>query len=313
MQAGKILAHYEIIEQIGVGGMGEVWRARDTKLNREVALKFLPAAFTSDAGRHARFRTEAQALAAFGHPNVAGVYSFEDVDDIHFLVMELAEGDDLSVRLGSGPLPQQVSLEIANQIAMALEAAHAKNIIHRDLKPANIKIGANNEVKILDFGLAKVYSTEDGSGSTDLGGMPTVTSDLTLAGAIIGTASYMSPEQARGQTVDKRTDIWAFGCVLFEMLTGKLAFPGETVSDTLATLLRAEPEWEALPDDTHPVIVRLLRRCLAKDQRQRMHDIADVRLEFEEGLAGTAPAGAANNAQALKPRGGYKSIISVGR
>lgn len=309
MQVGKSLAHYEIIAQIGVGGMGEVWRARDTKLNREVALKFLPAAFTSDAGRHARFRTEAQALAAFGHPNVAGVYSFEDVDDTHFLVMELAEGEDLSVRLQNGPLPQVTTLEIACQIAKALEAAHAKSIIHRDLKPANIKIGSTGEVKILDFGLAKVYSTDPDDEATGLGSMPTVTSDLTLAGSIIGTASYMSPEQARGQTVDKRTDIWAFGCVLYEMLTGKLAFPGETVSDTLATLLRADPAWDTLPADTHPVVARLLKRCLAKDQRQRMHDIADVRLEFEDVLAGAENGILTAGVAEKRSQRGYKRYL----
>jgi len=286
MQTGETLAHFEVIEKIGTGGMGEVWRARDTKLDRQVALKFLPEEFTRDPGRFARFRNEAQALAAFGHANVAGVYSFEDVDEVHFLVMELAAGADLSVRLQTHSLAQQTAMEIGCQIAMALEAAHGKNIIHRDLKPANIKISDDNQVKILDFGLAKIYAPESDSGSAILGDMPTVTSNLTLAGAILGTAAYMSPEQARGQTIDKRTDIWAFGCVMYEMLTGKLAFPGETVSDSLASVLRAEPDWNALPPDTHPVLVRLLRRCLKKDPRRRIHDIADVRLEVEDILAG---------------------------
>ncbi len=308
MQAGQSLAHYDIIEQIGVGGMGEVWRARDTKLNREVALKFLPAAFTQDAGRHARFRTEAQALAAFGHANVAGVYSFEDVADTHFLVMELAAGDDLSVRLRNSGLSQQVTLEIACQIAMALEAAHAKNIIHRDLKPANIKIGKANEVKVLDFGLAKFYGNESDTDSADPGSLPTVTSDLTIPGAILGTAAYMSPEQARGQTVDKRTDIWAFGCILFEMLTGQLAFPGETVSDTLANLLKAEPQWDAIPTDTHPVVLRLLKRCLSKKPRQRVHDIADVRIEFEDVLTGTETTGVLSD---TKSTGSHKYLPTL--
>jgi len=246
MQAGSKLAHYEIIAKIGAGGMGEVWRARDTKLDREVALKFLPESFVSDPTRQARFRSEAQALAAFGHPNVAGVFSIEDVEGMHFLVMELADGQDLSERLRAKRLTPAIVYKLARQIALALEAAHRKNIVHRDLKPANIKVSDEDDVKILDFGLAKIYEGDADSDKISRSDLATVTSEMTVAGTIVGTAAYMSPEQARGKTVDKRTDIWAFGVVLFEMVTGQRTFVGETITDTLAAVLREEPDWDLL-------------------------------------------------------------------
>jgi len=287
MDAGTNLAHYEILAKIGAGGMGEVYRARDTKLDRDVALKILPDAFTKDPDRHARFHREAQALASFSHPHVAGIHSIEEANDQHFLVMELAEGEDLSTRLGRGPILQKPALEIACQIALALEAAHEKGIIHRDLKPANIKVSDEDQVKILDFGLAKMISDESTAGTVTMGESPTITSDMTRTGVIMGTAAYMSPEQTRGKVVDKRTDIWAFGCVLFEMLTAKRAFPGDTISDTLASILKTEPDWELLPDDLHPSVSMLLHRCLKKNARQRLHDIADARIVLDDVMSGT--------------------------
>lgn len=286
---GKTIAHYEITAKLGEGGMGVVWRARDTKLGREVALKFLPETVATDPARHARFHTEAQALASFAHPHVGGVHALEEADGQHFLALELIEGVDLTDRLRQGPLPVKTALEIASQIALALEAAHAKNIIHRDLKPANIKINDRDQIKILDFGLAKFFGEGSDESSTSAEFMPTVTSELTIAGAVLGTAAYMSPEQARGQSIDKRIDIWAVGCVLYEMLTGKLAFVGDTPSDTLAAVLRAEPDWSALPNEVTPATRRLLQRCLQKDARQRLHDVADVRIELDDILSGNEP------------------------
>ena len=290
MDANTNLAHYKILAKIGAGGMGEVYRARDTKLDRDVALKILPDAFTRDPDRNARFHREAQALASFSHPHVAGIHSIEEEDNQHFLVMELAEGEDLSTRLGRGAVQKKPALEIACQIALALEAAHEKNIIHRDLKPANIKVSDEDQVKILDFGLAKMISDESAAGTVTLGESPTITSDMTRTGVIMGTAAYMSPEQTRGKVVDKRTDIWAFGCVLFEMLTAKPAFPGETISDTLASILKTEPDWDILPDDLHTSVTMLLRRCLKKNARQRLHDIADARIVLEDVMSGTDSA-----------------------
>jgi len=287
MDAGQTLAHYEILAKIGVGGMGEVYRARDTKLDRDVAVKILPDAFTRDADRHARFHREAQALAAFSHPHVAGIHSIEEEDDLHFLVMELADGEDLSARLARSPIEPKRALEIACQIALALEAAHETGLVHRDLKPANIKVTDEDQVKVLDFGLAKMAADESAAGTVTLGDSPTITSNMTRTGVIMGTAAYMSPEQTRGKAVDKRTDIWAFGCVLFEMLTGRPAFPGETLSDTLAAILKTEPDWDLLPDDLHPSVIMLLQRCLRRNARQRLHDIADARIVLEDVLSGT--------------------------
>ena len=278
---GVRLGPYEILSALGAGGMGEVYRARDTRLNRDVAIKVLPDLFVSDAGRLARFTREAHTLASLNHPNIALIYGLEQAGDVHALVMELVPGEDLSERIARGAIPLDEALPIAKQIADALEAAHEQGIIHRDLKPANIKVRPDGMVKVLDFGLAKAM---DPVGSApNLSQSPTITTPaMTHAGIILGTAAYMSPEQARGKPVDKRTDIWAFGCVLYEMLTGVRAFAGDEVSDTLAFVITKEPAWSALPASTPASIRRLLRRCLAKDRRQRLSDIADARLEIAE-------------------------------
>jgi serine/threonine protein kinase len=264
--------------------MGEVYRARDTKLGRDVALKLLPPLFTADADRVARFEREARLLASLNHPHVGAIYGFEDAGNVSALVLELVEGDTLDDRVRRGPLPLKEALAVAQQIADALDAAHRAGIIHRDLKPSNIKITPEGVVKVLDFGLAKALAAE-GSGP-DLSKSPTMTAaGGTTAGVILGTAAYMSPEQARGQPVDKRTDIWAFGCVLFEMLTGSSAFVRETITDTIVAVVSAEPEWKSLPANTPGNIRRLLTRCLQKDARRRLHDIADARIEIEDTMA----------------------------
>ncbi len=280
---GKQIGVYRIDSLLGAGGMGEVYRARDTKLGRDVAVKFLPHAFTNDPDRLARFEREARMLASLNHPHIGGIYGFEQYDGAPALVLELVEGLTLAERLAlRGPISVSESLGIAKQIADALDAAHERGIVHRDLKPANIKITPDGVVKVLDFGLAKVFAG-DASGA-DLTQSPTVTVGGTREGAIFGTAAYMSPEQARGQTVDKRADIWAFGCVLYEMLTGRLAFPGQTVSDVIAAILDREPDWSVLPDSTPPAIRKLLARCFDKSIRTRLRDIGDARLEIEDAL-----------------------------
>src|SRR5689334_11099506 len=250
MSPQSTIAHFRITAKLGEGGMGEVWRATDTKLNRDVALKILPEAFAQDADRMARFEREAQVLASLNHPNIAAIYGVEE----RAIVMELVEGPTLCDRIAQGPLALDESLGIARQIAEALEAAHEKGIVHRDLKPANVKITPDGRVKVLDFGLAKALNL-DGSSSPDVTRSPTLTAAATQAGVVIGTAAYMSPEQARGKGVDRRADIWAFGAVVYEMLTGRKAFEGETVSDVLAAVLRADIDWSALPSET-PASVR---------------------------------------------------------
>jgi serine/threonine protein kinase len=317
LSAGTRLGPYEILSALGAGGMGEVYRARDGKLNRDVALKILPDAFASDPDRLARFTREAQTLAALNHPHIAHIYGLDtqerrqghDPAATAFIVMELVEGDDLSQRIARGPIPLEDALPIARQIAEALEAAHEQGIIHRDLKPANIKVRGDGTVKVLDFGLAKALGTGtaeaapyvgDGANvgrpfrGADAANSPTITSPaaLTGAGVILGTAAYMSPEQARGKVVDKRSDLWAFGAVLFEMLTGTRAFRGDDVTDTIAAVIAREPNWTRLPADTPAAIRRLLRRCLEKDRRRRLSDAADVRLEIDDAL--TPPSGDAN-------------------
>ncbi len=281
LTSGARLGPYEILSSLGAGGMGEVYRARDTKLNRDVAIKVLPDLFVSDAERVARFSREAQTLASLNHPNIATIHGLEQTGDVHALVMELVPGEDLSQRIARGAIPVDETLPIAKQIADALEAAHEPGIIHRDLKPANIKVRPDGTVKVLDFGLAKAM---DPAGSAPaMSQSPTITTPaMTQAGIILGTAAYMSPEQARGKPVDKRTDIWAFGCILYEMLTGVRAFAGDQVSDTLAFVITKEPAWSALPESTPATIRRLLRRCLTKDRRQRLSDFADARLEIAE-------------------------------
>jgi len=262
--------------------MGEVYRARDTKLGRDVALKLLPPVFSTDSDRVARFEREARLLAALNHPHIGAIYGFENADNTPALVLELVEGDTLEDRLRLGPLPLPEALALAQQIADALDAAHRAGIIHRDLKPSNIKVRPDGAVKVLDFGLAKDLAAEvSGPDSSE---SPTIVG-ATMVGVILGTAAYMSPEQARGKPIDKRTDIWAFGCVLFEMLTGSSAFGREAVTDTLAAVVRAEPEWKSLPVDMPDSIRRLLARCLQKDERRRLHDIADARIELEETMA----------------------------
>ena len=268
--------------------MGEMWRAKDTKLGREVAIKTLPEEFAQDAGRLARFEREAKLLASLNHPNIAAIYGLEEHDETRFLVLELVEGDMLADRIGRGALPVEDSLKLALQIAEALEAAHEKGVIHRDLKPANIKITDENKVKVLDFGLAKAFAGDEAD--VNSANSPTLSMQATRQGVILGTAAYMSPEQARGETVDRRADIWAFGCVLFEMLTGRGTFDGGTVSDVLASVLKTEPEWKSLPSNLHPRIRLLLERCLDKQIRNRYRGIADARVDIERAQADPTPA-----------------------
>ena len=284
LTSGTKRGAYEIIGSIGAGGMGEVYRARDTLLGREVAVKVLPEAFARDAERMARFRREAQVLAALNHPNIAAIYGFEDSDPTHALVMELVEGPTLAERIKQGAIAFDEALPMAKQICEALEYAHEHGIVHRDLKPANIKITNNDTVKILDFGLAKAL--EGDAASANISSSPTITHMATQAGMFLGTAAYMSPEQAKGKAVDRRTDIWAFGCVLYEMLTAKMAFSGETVTDTLAAVIKTEPDWSAVPANTPQTVRNLLQRCLKKDARQRLQSIGDARIVFEEILSG---------------------------
>ncbi len=287
---GTRLGPYEVVASLGAGGMGEVYRARDTVLRRDVAIKILPAAWASDPDRLQRFEREAQALAALNHPHISAIYGLESAAGQRALVLELVEGPTLADRVMRGPLPIPEALAIARQIADALDAAHEKGIVHRDLKPANIKIAPNGVVKVLDFGLAKLgpggAGEPGGAGRDELTNSPTLVAGPTGLGTLLGTAPYMSPEQARGLAVDKRTDVWAFGCVLFETLTGRRAFGGATTSDTIAAILEREPEWSRLPVATPPGIRRLLRRCLDKDSTRRLRDAAEARFEIEDALAG---------------------------
>ena len=285
LNAGRRLGAYEITAHLGSGGMGEVYRARDTRLQRDVAIKVLPDLFTQDPGRLARFEREAQMLASLNHPHIAGIYGVEDAGPVRGLVLELVEGPTLAECIARGPLAVPEALAIAAQIADALEAAHTAGIVHRDLKPANIKVRPDGSVKVLDFGLAKVV---DERTSTESGQSPTITA-ATQIGMILGTARYMAPEQARGSSVDKRADVWAFGCVIYEMLTGRAAFPGDTITETLAAVLERDPDWSLLPASTPPAIHRLLRRSLQKDPRRRLRDVADARLEIDDVGSGTSP------------------------
>ncbi len=284
LASGTKLGPYEILAPLGAGGMGEVYRAADARLGRDVALKVLPTAFANDTERMARFQREAQVLASLNHPNIASIYGLEESGGVRALVMELVEGPTLGERIKQGALPVEEALQVAKQMAEALEAAHEKGIIHRDLKPANVKLTLEGKVKVLDFGLAKALAPD--SGVHDISHSPTLTAaGATRDGLILGTAAYMSPEQARGKALDKRTDIWAFGCVLYECLTGRQIFSGDTVSDTVAAILTRAPDLDTLPVETPFRIRELLRRCLQKDAKQRLHDIADARLEIEESIA----------------------------
>jgi eukaryotic-like serine/threonine-protein kinase len=298
LSAGYRLGPYEILSPLGAGGMGEVYRARDGKLNRDVAIKVLPEAVAQDAQRLARFQREAQVLASLNHPHIAAIYGLEKVGNLEALVLELVEGETLAERIAAGPIPIDEVLAIARQIADALEAAHEKGIVHRDLKPANVKVTPEGKVKVLDFGLAKAL-TGDRS-SPDQTHSPTLTAAATQAGVVIGTAAYMSPEQARGKSVDKRADIWAFGAVVYEMLSGRRAFEGETVSDTLAAILKSDPDWRALPPETPASVRRVLKRCLDRDTRTRFRDIADARVEMDEAAEPAPPVAAPAVA---RPRG----------
>jgi Tol biopolymer transport system component len=292
IEPGARIGPYEVLSLLGAGGMGEVYRACDTTLHRDVAIKVLPDSFAGDAERLARFTREAQTLAALNHPHIAQIHGFERSGETCALVMELVEGEDLSQRIARGPLPLDEALPIARQIAEALEAAHEQGIIHRDLKPANIKLRADGVAKVLDFGLAKAL--EPGAGSGDAAGAglansPTITSPaMTMRGMILGTAAYMAPEQAKGKPVDKRVDIWAFGCVLYEMLAGRRAFQGDDVSTTMAAVLLKEPDWSALPAATPGAVRRLLTRCLTKDPKARLRDVGEARLRIDDLLSGAA-------------------------
>ena len=283
---GTRLGVYEITAPIGAGGMGEVYRARDTKLKRDVAIKTLPEGFARDPERVARFKREAQLLAALNHPHIAAIYGLEEANPstgsgqaVQFLVLELVEGPTLAERIADGPIPVSSALPIARQIADALQAAHEKGIIHRDLKPANIALTHEGQVKVLDFGLARVLEPDPLADTSD---SPTFSRAATQAGVIMGTAAYMSPEQAKGRVADKRSDVWAFGAVLYEMLTGKRAFAGEDVSDILATVLKSEPDWTALPADVPASIRTLVKRCLEKDRTRRVTDIGAALFVIDE-------------------------------
>jgi eukaryotic-like serine/threonine-protein kinase len=296
LASGTRLGAYEVVSLLGAGGMGEVYRARDTKLQRDVALKILPDAFTQDGERIARFRREAQVLASLNQPNIAAIYGFEDSSSTHALVLELVEGPTLADRIATGPLPLDEAFPIARQIAEALEAAHEQGIVHRDLKPANIKVRADGTVKVLDFGLAKALEPTPALGRAHTA-TPTMTSpaQMTGAGVILGTAAYMSPEQAKGRPAVKQSDVWAFGCVLYEMLTGTRAFDGENVSHALARVIERDPDWTLLPADTPPSIQRLLRRCLRKALTERLQAIGDARIEIldaNDDVLHTAPPAA---------------------
>jgi serine/threonine-protein kinase len=281
---GQTLAHYRVTAKIGAGGMGEVYRATDSKLGRDVALKVLPEAFAQDAQRMQRFQREAQVLASLNHPHIAAIYGLEHQDRIQALAMELVEGPTLAERIAQGPLPFEEALHFAKQVAEALEYAHEKGIIHRDLKPANVKITTDGKAKVLDFGLAKALS--DDISAQDASHSPTLSVAATKAGVILGTAAYMSPEQARGKPADRRADIWSFGVVLYEMLSGRQIFGGETASDSMAAVITREPDWTALPAGVPPRVRELLRRCLQKDPRRRLQAIGDARIELEETGAG---------------------------
>jgi Protein kinase domain/WD40-like Beta Propeller Repeat len=297
---GTKLAHYKITSQLGRGGMGEVYQATDSKLGRSVAIKLLHEVFAQDVDCVMRFEREARVLASINHPNIAVIHGIEQADGRTFLVMELVDGETLAERIKRGAIPVPEAVRIAREIAEGLEAAHEKGIIHRDLKPANVKIAADGKVKILDFGLAKAYAPE--AANADLSDSPTlVSAAATNAGVILGTASYMSPEQARGRTVDRRTDIFAFGCVLYEMLTGRRAFEGENVSDTLAAVLRGEPDWAALPATVPTAVRTLIRRCLEKDVRQRIADISVAQYVLD-GLGDVASAAAPGDSAPIAPR-----------
>jgi serine/threonine-protein kinase len=305
---GTTLGHYQVLEKLGEGGMGEVYRARDTVLGRDVAIKALPDPFALDPERIARFGREAQVLAALNHPHIAAIHGLEQVGPSRYLVLEFVDGQSLAERLTSGPLPFSEAIAIARQIIDALEAAHDKGIVHRDIKPANIMLTADGEVKVLDFGLARVAeSGHDGDASNS----PTLTAAATGMGVILGTAAYMAPEQAKGRIADARSDVWAFGCVLYEMLAGKRVFEGEDVSETLAAVLRADADWSALPPDAPPATATLLKRCLERDRKKRIPAIATVRFLLEDTLAAPVTTAAAPGAVAMPNRPWWRRMLPI--
>jgi serine/threonine-protein kinase len=308
---GSRFGSFEVAALLGAGGMGEVYHARDPRLNRGVALKILLELSARDPDRLARFKREAQLLASLSHPNIAAIYGVEEADGVHALVLELVDGPTLAEQITHGPIAMEDALPLARQIADALEAAHEIGIVHRDLKPANIKVSDKGIVKVLDFGLAK--ATDPALSSAELSQSPTLTTGATRAGVILGTAAYMSPEQARGKAVDRRADVWAFGCVLYEMLTGRRAFEGEVISETLAAVLRGEPDWTALPESTPRAIERLLRRCLQKDPRERLQSIGDARIEITEATkaGGDATGSAAAPARPPQPATARVDLIAA--
>ena len=301
-RAGERVEAFEILGPLGAGGMGEVYRARDTRLGREVALKVLPRSVSQDAERLARFDREARLLAALNHPGIGAIYGVEESPRGLLLVLELVPGDTLADRIARGPLPSDDALKIARQVADAVAFAHAHGVVHRDLKPANVKCTPQGVVKVLDFGLAKVLAQESDAGGS---GDPRITPATTQDGAILGTPAYMSPEQARAKDIDRRTDIWSFGCILYELLTGRRAFQRETLTDTLVAVLGEEPNWSLLPPRTPAAVQSLLRRCLHRDRDRRLHDMADVRNELDEVLSagsGSAPVAALPSASSGKLR-----------
>ncbi|MEO5741306.1 MAG: serine/threonine-protein kinase, partial [Vicinamibacterales bacterium] len=309
LPAGTRIGSYEIVSVIGAGGMGEVYLGHDAKLNRDVAIKVLLPNVVADPDRIARFRREARVLASLNHANIAHIHGIEEADGVTALVLELVEGEDLAERLARGPIVIDEALPIAVQIAEALEAAHDLGIIHRDLKPANIKLRPDGTVKVLDFGLAKAV---DPGGSTigDAMNSPTLSLHATHAGVVLGTAAYMSPEQARGKVVDLRSDIWAFGCVLFEMLTAKRAFTSDDVTDTIVAVLSKEPDWQALPPSASSVRP-LLARCLRKDRKQRLQAIGDARIQLDELIGGTSPDASATRGSGRRQRSATPLVFAA--
>jgi serine/threonine protein kinase len=298
IEIGQQLGSYEITALLGKGGMGEVYRARDTKLKRDVAIKILPGEFSRDADRLSRFQREAEVLASLNHPNIGAIYDVQQAEEMRFLVLELVEGETLEERIQRGPIPVEEALDAAKHICEALEAAHEKGVVHRDLKPANVKITPVGRVKVLDFGLAKAFGTPPSN--MTLSNSPTMLSG-SMGGMIVGTAAYMSPEQARGRTADQRSDVFSFGCVLYEMLTGRQAFQGEEVSDVLAAVLKTEPDKNLLPAKMNPMIYDLLYRSLEKDRKRRWHCVSDLRVEIEAALADPHGAFAGKQPDATKP------------
>ena len=317
LASGTKLGPYEIVSPLGAGGMGEVYRAKDARLDREVAIKVLPETMTRDPERIARFQREAKVLASLNHPNIAAIYGFEDhrleTGATHFLVMELVKGETLARRLKSGVFAVEDALDIAKQVAEALEAAHEQGIIHRDLKPANVMITPEGKVKVLDFGLAKAMTEGTDTTDVDRANSPTITADYTRPGVVLGTAAYMSPEQARGRPLDKRTDIWSFSCVLYECLGGSRPFSGETTTDMIARILEHEPDWNILPPGTPSTVRTLLRRCLQKDRKERLRDIGDAVIELRDAISTRAwlgPVGESHGEE-RRPAPTSRCIVSM--